>query len=73
MINGFGGATVDTIHEGQKLDNAIRFAMGTAALKCTGMGQENLPDRGHSAECPRSDNIDKNIQQIPRFFIYEYD
>jgi sulfofructose kinase len=41
----FHGAFAVAIHEGQKLNNAIRFAMGTAALKCTGMGQENLPDR----------------------------
>lgn len=41
----FHGAFAAAIHEGQKLDDAIRFAMGTAALKCTGLGQENLPDR----------------------------
>lgn len=41
----FHGAFAAAVHEGQKLDSAISFAMGTAALKCTGMGHEKLPDR----------------------------
>lgn len=41
----FHGAFAAAIHEGQELKTAIPFAMGAAALKCTGMGQENLPDR----------------------------
>ncbi len=41
----FHGALAVALYEEQALEDALRFAMAAAALKCTGHGQERLPDR----------------------------
>ena len=41
----FHGALAFALSEGQGLEEAVCFAMAVAAIKCTGHGQENLPDR----------------------------
>ena len=39
----FHGALAFALKEGQILEEALRFAMAVAALKCTGHGQDRLP------------------------------
>lgn len=41
----FHGALAFALREGMELEPALRTAMAVAAIKCTGHGQERLPDR----------------------------